>query len=139
MNTKNAGKPREKSAMWKPTVRVARGFLKNNCDGRAVKIAFFSLFALFPCLLSLTSLLAGRNFWGQWGQASKLTSIACSRCDHLFSELLKYPVCGQPMENLFAETGTMPAPGVFLRGFYHASPYRIEVNVAYQFQKIIIS
>ena len=44
--------------MWDLASRVARGILKDNCDGRAAEIAFFSLFALFPCLLSLTTLLA---------------------------------------------------------------------------------
>lgn len=38
--------------------RVARGIRKDNCGGYAAEIAFFFLFALFPCLLSLTSLLA---------------------------------------------------------------------------------
>lgn len=38
--------------------RIARGIRKNNCTGHAAEIAFFFLFALFPCLLSLTSLLA---------------------------------------------------------------------------------
>lgn len=38
--------------------RVARGIHKDNCTGHAAEIAFFFLFALFPCLLSLTSLLA---------------------------------------------------------------------------------
>lgn len=58
MDIKKAGKPREKGAMWELAVRVAGGILKDNCDGRAAEIAFFSLFALFPCLLSLTTLLA---------------------------------------------------------------------------------
>jgi membrane protein len=38
--------------------RVARDIRKDNCPGYAAEIAFFFLFALFPCLLSLTSLLA---------------------------------------------------------------------------------
>ena len=38
--------------------RVASGIRKDNCTGYAAEIAFFFLFALFPCLLSLTSLLA---------------------------------------------------------------------------------
>lgn len=38
--------------------RVARGIHTDNCTGHAAEIAFFFLFALFPCLLSLTSLLA---------------------------------------------------------------------------------
>jgi membrane protein len=44
--------------MWDLTSRVVRGVLKDNCDGHAAEIAFFFLFALFPCLLSLTTLLA---------------------------------------------------------------------------------
>ena len=58
MDMKKAGKPREKGAMRELAVRVVRGILKDDCDGRAAEIAFFSLFALFPCLLSLTTLLA---------------------------------------------------------------------------------
>jgi membrane protein len=38
--------------------RVVRGIRKDNYTGHAAEIAFFFLFALFPCLLSLTSLLA---------------------------------------------------------------------------------
>ena len=38
--------------------RVARGISKNNCTGHAAEIAYYFLFALFPCLLSLTTLLA---------------------------------------------------------------------------------
>lgn len=44
--------------MWKLTVRVARNILKDNCDGYAAQIAFFFIFALFPFLLFLTTLLA---------------------------------------------------------------------------------
>lgn len=44
--------------MWELTRRVVRGILKDNCDGYAAQIAFFFLFALFPCLLTLTTLLA---------------------------------------------------------------------------------
>jgi membrane protein len=36
--------------------RVVRGIRKDNCAGYAAEIAFFFLFALFPCLLSLASL-----------------------------------------------------------------------------------
>ena len=39
-------------------VRVVSGILKDNCDGYAAQIAFFFLFALFPFLLSLITLLA---------------------------------------------------------------------------------
>lgn len=38
--------------------RVIRGIRKDHCVGHAAEIAFFFLFALFPCLLTLTSLLA---------------------------------------------------------------------------------
>lgn len=38
--------------------RVVKGIRKDNCTGYAAEMAFFFLFALFPCLLSLTSLLA---------------------------------------------------------------------------------
>jgi membrane protein len=38
--------------------RVVRGIMKDNCDGYAAQIAFFFLFALFPFLLSLITLLA---------------------------------------------------------------------------------
>ncbi|MFA7061860.1 MAG: YihY/virulence factor BrkB family protein, partial [Pedobacter sp.] len=58
MSTNKADKPRGMWTMWDLASRVARGILKDNCDGRAAEIAFFSLFALFPCLLSLTTLLA---------------------------------------------------------------------------------
>ena len=38
--------------------RVVRGIEKDHCTGHAAEMAFFFVFALFPCLLSLTSLLA---------------------------------------------------------------------------------
>jgi membrane protein len=38
--------------------RVVRGIRKDHCTGHAAEIAFFFVFALFPCLLTLTSLLA---------------------------------------------------------------------------------
>jgi membrane protein len=38
--------------------RVVRGIRKDNSIGHAAEMAFFFIFALFPCLLSLTSLLA---------------------------------------------------------------------------------
>jgi len=38
--------------------RVARGILRNNCGRSAAQMAFFFLFALFPFLLFLTTLLA---------------------------------------------------------------------------------
>ena len=38
--------------------RVARGILKNNCSRYAAEMAFYFLFALFPFLLFLTTLLA---------------------------------------------------------------------------------
>jgi membrane protein len=44
--------------MWELTRRVVRSVLKDDCDGHAAQIAFFFLFALFPCLLTLTTLLA---------------------------------------------------------------------------------
>lgn len=58
MNTKTAGKTSWHGSMWELTCRVARGVLKDNCDGYAAQIAFFFLFALFPCLLTLATLLA---------------------------------------------------------------------------------
>src|SRR3974390_3501182 len=39
-------------------VRVVTGILKDKCNGYAAQIAFFFLFALFPFLLSLITLLA---------------------------------------------------------------------------------
>lgn len=44
--------------MWELTGRVARSIQKDNCDGFAAQIAFFFIFALFPFLLFLTTLLA---------------------------------------------------------------------------------
>jgi len=44
--------------MWELAGRVARGILKNNCGRSAAQMAFFFLFALFPFLLFLTTLLA---------------------------------------------------------------------------------
>ncbi|MDD2853421.1 MAG: YhjD/YihY/BrkB family envelope integrity protein [Desulfuromonadaceae bacterium] len=44
--------------MWELTRRVVKSVLKDDCDGYAAQIAFFFLFALFPCLLTLTTLLA---------------------------------------------------------------------------------
>jgi membrane protein len=38
--------------------RVVSGIRKDHCTGHAAEIAFFFVFALFPCLLTLTSLLA---------------------------------------------------------------------------------
>ncbi len=58
MNTKKADEPGKKGILLKLPGRVARGILRDNCDGHAAEIAFFFLFALFPCLLSLTTLLA---------------------------------------------------------------------------------
>jgi uncharacterized BrkB/YihY/UPF0761 family membrane protein len=58
MNTKISGKLRGKGTVWELAGRVFRGVLKDNCDGYAAQIAFFFLFALFPFLLFLTTLLA---------------------------------------------------------------------------------
>lgn len=44
--------------MWELTGRVARSIQKDDCDGFAAQIAFFFIFALFPFLLFLTTLLA---------------------------------------------------------------------------------
>ncbi len=44
--------------MWELAGRVARSIQKDNCDGFAAQIAFFFIFALFPFLLFLTTLLA---------------------------------------------------------------------------------
>jgi len=55
---KNVGKFIENSTVIDLVRRVVRGIRKDNCTGHAAEIAFFFLFALFPCLLSLTSLLA---------------------------------------------------------------------------------
>jgi len=46
------------STVLELAVRVAGGIQKDNCKGYAAQIAFFFLFALFPFLLSLTTLLA---------------------------------------------------------------------------------
>ncbi|MBW4055161.1 MAG: YihY/virulence factor BrkB family protein [Proteobacteria bacterium] len=58
MNTKKADEPEKKGILLKLPGRVVSGILRDNCDGHAAEIAFFFLFALFPCLLSLTTLLA---------------------------------------------------------------------------------
>jgi len=58
MNTNKSGKQMVKGVMRELVGRVFRGVLKDNCDGYAAQIAFFFLFALFPFLLSLTTLLA---------------------------------------------------------------------------------
>ena len=58
MNTKISGKLRGKGTVWELAGRVFRGVLKDNCDGYAAQIAFFFLFALFPFLLFLATLLA---------------------------------------------------------------------------------
>lgn len=39
-------------------LRVMHGIQKDNCDGYAAQIAFYFLFAIFPFLLFLTTLLA---------------------------------------------------------------------------------
>ncbi len=56
--TKKIGKFIENSTALDLAGRVVRGIRKDHCVGHAAEIAFFFLFALFPCLLSLTSLLA---------------------------------------------------------------------------------
>lgn len=58
MITKNIGKFIENSTALDLAGRVVRGIRKDHCVGHAAEIAFFFLFALFPCLLALTSLLA---------------------------------------------------------------------------------
>jgi membrane protein len=58
MKTKNIGKFMENSTALDLAGRVVKGIRKDHCVGHAAEIAFFFLFALFPCLLSLTSLLA---------------------------------------------------------------------------------
>jgi membrane protein len=58
METKISGKLRVKGTVRDLAGRVFRGVLKDNCDGYAAQMAFFFLFALFPFLLSLTTLLA---------------------------------------------------------------------------------
>lgn len=50
--------PRVKGTMRELAIRVFRGILRDDCDGYAAQIAFFFLFAFFPFLLSLTTLLA---------------------------------------------------------------------------------
>ena len=57
-NKFSAGVRHAVATLWELTCRVAKGVLKDNCDGYAAQIAFFLLFALFPCLLTLTTLLA---------------------------------------------------------------------------------
>ena len=44
--------------MWELARRVTRGLLNDDCDGYAAQIAYFFLFAIFPFLLFLTTLLA---------------------------------------------------------------------------------
>lgn len=58
MNNETTGLLSVKATVWELICRVARAVLKDNCDGYAAQIAFFFLFALFPCLLTLTTLLA---------------------------------------------------------------------------------
>ena len=58
MKTKSADKLSHNEAVLDLAPRVIRGIRKDNCTGYAAEIAFFFLFALFPCLLTLTSLLA---------------------------------------------------------------------------------
>lgn len=58
MSTETADRLSGRTTMWELVCRVARGVLKDNCDGYAAQAAFFFLFALFPCLLTLTTLLA---------------------------------------------------------------------------------
>lgn len=55
---KKTGELMENSTVIDLAERVVRGIRKDHCVGHAAEIAFFFLFALFPCLLSLTSLLA---------------------------------------------------------------------------------
>jgi membrane protein len=56
--TKNIVKVIKNSTSLDLAGRVIRGIRKDHCVGHAAEIAFFFLFALFPCLLTLTSLLA---------------------------------------------------------------------------------
>jgi len=58
MNSRITGKTSWHDTMLNLIYRVVKGVLKDNCDGHAAQIAFFFLFALFPCLLTLTTLLA---------------------------------------------------------------------------------
>lgn len=51
-------KPQGSVDTWKLIPLVVKGTLKDDCDGHAAEIAFFLFFALFPCLLSLATLLA---------------------------------------------------------------------------------
>jgi hypothetical protein len=56
-----------------------------------------------------------------------------------FPEPAKHPVGSQPGEEFLAEVGPMTAPWIFQRFVDHAGPYRIEVNVADQLQKIAVA
>lgn len=58
MKSETTGLLTVQATLWALICRVARGVLKDDCDGYAAQIAFFCLFALFPCLLTLTTLLA---------------------------------------------------------------------------------
>lgn len=58
MNSEATGLLSVRATIWQLISRVFRGVVKDDCDGYAAQIAFFFLFALFPCLLTLTTLLA---------------------------------------------------------------------------------
>ncbi len=58
LNTPKTGKPEKRVSGWELVVRVARGVMKDDCDGYSAEIAFFLFFALFPSLLSLAALFA---------------------------------------------------------------------------------
>ncbi len=58
MKTIAADKLRKNWSLLDLARRVIKGIDKDHCVGHSAEVAFFFLFALFPCLLSLTSLLA---------------------------------------------------------------------------------
>jgi membrane protein len=53
-----AATPRPRLSPWEFTQRVASGVIQHQCMGSSAQIAYYLLFAMFPFLLSLASLLA---------------------------------------------------------------------------------
>ena len=63
------------STVQELAVRVVRGIMKDNCNGYAAQIAFFFLFALFPFLLSLITLLAYLPIPGLIGMLMRIIGL----------------------------------------------------------------
>jgi membrane protein len=56
--TPRTATPRRRLSPWEFTQRVASGVIQHQCMGSSAQIAYYLLFAMFPFLLSLASLLA---------------------------------------------------------------------------------